>query len=54
VETETHQEVYFHANSVHGMAFAELEIGMTMDLEIEAGEKGPQASRLMPRLPSTI
>ena len=54
VETETHQEVYFHANSVHGIAFAELEVGMTMDLEIEAGEKGPQASRITPRLPSTI
>lgn len=54
VETETYQEVYFHANSVHGIAFEELEEGMAMDLAIEAGEKGPQASRLTPRLPSMI
>jgi ribosomal subunit interface protein len=54
VETETHQEVYFHANSVHGIAFEDLEVGMAMDLDIEAGEKGPQASRMTPRLPSTL
>jgi ribosomal subunit interface protein len=54
VETETYQEVYFHANSVHGIPFEELEVGMAMDLEIEAGEKGPQASRITPRLPSTL
>jgi ribosomal subunit interface protein len=53
-ETETHQEVYFHANSVHGIAFDELEVGMAMDLEIEAGERGPQASRMTPRLPSAL
>jgi ribosomal subunit interface protein len=53
-ETETYQEVYFHANSVHGIAFEELEVGMAMDLEIEAGAKGPQASRITPRLPSVI
>jgi len=54
VETETNQEVYFHANSVHGIPFADLEVGMAMDLEIEAGEKGPQASRITPRLPSML
>jgi hypothetical protein len=27
---------------------------MAMDLDIEAGEKGPQASRMTPRLPSTL
>ena len=54
IETETYQEVYFHANSVHGIPFEQLEVGMAMDLEIEAGEKGLQASRVTPRLPSTI
>jgi ribosomal subunit interface protein len=54
VETETYQEVYFHANSVHGIGFEELEVGMTMDLDIEAGQKGPQASRVTPHLPSVI
>jgi ribosomal subunit interface protein len=54
VETETYQEVYFHANSVHGIGFEELEVGMTVDLDIEAGHKGPQASRVTPHLPSAI
>jgi ribosomal subunit interface protein len=54
VETETYQEVYFHANSVHGIRFEELQVGMTMDLEIEAGQKGPQASQMTPHLPSVV
>jgi cold shock CspA family protein len=63
-ETESYQEVYFHANSVHGIAFETLEVGMVevgmvevgmvMDLEIKAGEKGPQASRITPHLPSVL
>jgi putative sigma-54 modulation protein len=52
IETETSQEVYFHTNSVHGIPFGQLEVGMAMDLEVEAGEKGLQASRVTPRLPS--
>ena len=51
-ETETYQEIYFHANSVHGIRFEELKVGMPMDLEIEAGHKGLQASRMTPHLPS--
>jgi ribosomal subunit interface protein len=54
IETETCQEVYFHANSVHGIPFEQLAVGMAMDLGIEAGEKGLQASRVTPRLPSMI
>lgn len=51
IETETLQEVYFHANAVHEIPFEKLEVGMTMELEIGAGEKGPQASRMSPYLP---
>ena len=40
VETETHQEVYFHVDSVPGITVDALEVGMAMDLEIEAGEGG--------------
>jgi ribosomal subunit interface protein len=54
VETETAQEVYCHANSVHGIAFEALEAGMAVDLEREAGEKGPQASSITPHLPSAL
>ena len=52
IDTEVYQEVYFHANSVHGIAFDDLEVGMAMDLEIEVGDKGPQASRITPHLPA--
>jgi cold shock CspA family protein len=51
-ETETYQKVYFHANSVHGIAFEALEVGMAMDLEIGAGEKGLQTSRIIPHMPA--
>jgi ribosomal subunit interface protein len=51
-ETEAYREVYFHANSVHGIAFEALEVGMAMDLEIGTGEKGLQASRIIPHLPA--
>ncbi len=54
IETETNHEVYFHANSVHGIAFEALEVGMPMDLEIQAGDKGPQASRITPYLPALM
>lgn len=49
IETESHREVYFHANSVHGVPFETLKVGMTVDLDIEAGHAGPQASRVAPR-----
>jgi cold shock CspA family protein/ribosome-associated translation inhibitor RaiA len=51
IETESHREVYFHAHAVHGIPFAQLEVGMTVDVEIEAGHAGPQASRVTPHYP---
>lgn len=50
VETETYAEVFFHADAVRDVSFDKLEVGMVMDLEIESGEKGPQAARITPRL----
>jgi cold shock CspA family protein len=46
IETESHREVYFHANSVHGLPFERLAVGMTVDLDVEDGHAGPQASRV--------
>ena len=46
IETESHREVYFHANSVHGLPFERLAVGMTVELDLEAGHAGPQASRV--------
>jgi CspA family cold shock protein len=50
IETESHQEVYFHAHSVQGIPFEKLHVDMVVDLDIEAGDRGPQASRVTPRL----
>ena len=51
IETESHREVYFHANSVHGVPFEQLAVGMAVDLDVEAGHAGPQASRVSPHYP---
>jgi cold shock CspA family protein/ribosome-associated translation inhibitor RaiA len=51
ITTESHREVYFHAHSVHGVSFTDLQIGMTVDLDIEAGHAGLQASRVVPHYP---
>ena len=46
IETESHREVYFHENSVQHVAFEDLEVGMTVELSVEDGHEGPQASRV--------
>jgi cold shock CspA family protein/ribosome-associated translation inhibitor RaiA len=51
IETDTKREVYFHANAVHGIPFEKLQVDMTVDLDIEAGNAGPQASRVTPAWP---
>lgn len=50
IETESHREVYFHEHAVHGLPFARLTVGMGVDLAIEAGHDGPQASRVLPHV----
>lgn len=46
--TESDREVYFHKNSLDGLSFERLEKGMQVAFEIEEGEKGLQASRVLP------
>jgi cold shock CspA family protein/ribosome-associated translation inhibitor RaiA len=41
-------EVYFHRNAVRGTTFGELEDGMEVGFNVEAGEKGPQATAVQP------
>ena len=48
IETDGRREVYFHANAVQGVPFEKLAVGMVVDLDIEAGQKGPQAARVIP------
>ena len=50
IETESHQEVYFHAHAVQGIPFEKLHVDMVVELDIETGNRGPQASRVTPRL----
>ena len=47
IQTEEGQEVYFHKNSIHNLAFERLEVGTLVNYELEEGEKGPQASRVL-------
>jgi cold shock CspA family protein/ribosome-associated translation inhibitor RaiA len=51
IATDTHREVYFHANAVHGMPFEKLQVDTVVDLDIEAGHQGPQATRVTPHWP---
>jgi cold shock CspA family protein/ribosome-associated translation inhibitor RaiA len=48
IETESHRDVYFHAHAVHSLPFEQLSVGMLVDLYIEAGHAGPQATRVTP------
>jgi ribosome-associated translation inhibitor RaiA/cold shock CspA family protein len=47
VQTEGGVEAYFHKNSVRGVPFDRLEIGTQVICELENGQKGPQASRIL-------
>ncbi len=44
IETADGREIYFHAHSVLGGAFAHLSVGAQVRFVEESGEKGPQAS----------
>ena len=46
------EEVYFHRNAVHDMAFEDLQDGMEVSLNVEQGQKGLQATTVNP-LPVT-
>jgi len=48
IETDARREVYFHAHAVQDIPFEKLAVGMVVDLDIETGNKGPQAARVIP------
>lgn len=48
IAMENGTEVYFHRNAVHDLAFEDLDDGMEVSLNIEPGEKGPQATTVNP------
>jgi ribosomal subunit interface protein len=46
--TDEGEEVYFHEHALHELDFASLQLGHPVELEIEQGQEGPQASRVFP------
>lgn len=46
ITTDANREVYFHANAVHGIAFDKLQVDTVVELDIEPGNQGPQATRV--------
>lgn len=46
IETADQREFYFHANSVIGHPFANLEVGQEVRFVEEAGDEGPQATSI--------
>lgn len=52
VRTDGGKEVYFHRNAVHGgLDFKQLQEGQRVALDIEQGNKGPQAITINPPPP---
>lgn len=47
IQTEGGREAYFHKNSVRGVPFERLEVGTLVKCELEEGEKGLQAPRVL-------
>jgi ribosomal subunit interface protein len=48
IRTDEGEEVYFHQHALHELDFASLALGLPVELEIEQGEQGLQASRVFP------
>lgn len=46
IETSGEEEVYFHADVLQGLTLDQLEIGMTVNLQVEMGSVGPRAARV--------
>jgi ribosomal subunit interface protein len=51
VLTDSGDQVYFHRNALSGLAFEGLAEGTRVGLNIEAGDKGPQATVVTPAPP---
>jgi cold shock CspA family protein/ribosome-associated translation inhibitor RaiA len=49
--TDSGEQVYFHRNALSGLDFERLEEGHRVGLNIESGERGPQATVVQPAPP---
>jgi ribosomal subunit interface protein len=48
IVTDEGEKVYFHRNALHELDFDSLSLGLPVELDIESGKQGPQASRVFP------
>ena len=48
IRTPEAQEIYFHRDALHHLAFTELREGQKVQFDVEQGDKGPQAARVYP------
>lgn len=46
IQTEGGQEIFFHANSLQGISFEELQEGQRVSFDEARSEKGPQAENV--------
>jgi CspA family cold shock protein len=40
------KDLFFHSNDLNGVTFDELQVGATVEFEIEVGPKGPAAKNV--------
>jgi len=40
------KDLFFHSNDLSGVTFEELQVGATVEFEIEQGPKGPSAKNV--------
>jgi cold shock CspA family protein len=48
ITTEEGEQVYFHRHALYELDFASLRLGLPVEMELEQGERGVQASRVFP------
>ena len=48
IRTAEGQEVFFHRSSLQGLNFDVLKEGVSVELEVEKGDKGPRAANVRP------
>jgi ribosomal subunit interface protein len=48
IRTEAGEEIYFHRNALHELDFGSVAPGLPVEVDVERGERGLQASRVFP------
>ena len=48
IEREGGKDVFVHYSAIHGAGFRNLEEGQRVEFSVEEGQKGPQATEVIP------